>query len=563
MRNHTGNLTPLVVATFAGCALLMALPTLYLVLTTRSGWWVLLVSLFVGIIASLIGSQVIQRFILLPLRDIAGSIENASSGQGNLAKILEEGNDSEIGIISRNYNVFLAKLREVLELIRRQAIHIAREAVQVKDHLNIAATTTEKQEALARDISISCAAVTDTAGGVSNRAAALNEVAQDRLEDARRTQAELMTLANSIAAINERQQSFRVTVESLSKHSHEINKITQLIQDVSDQTNLLALNAAIEAARAGEQGRGFAVVADEVRKLAERTKTATNTITDSTRVMTNLSDNTLEVTLQVSSDTENARIAVERASKSFDGMVQNFGATTDELHGISSAMAELEAASREILGRAQEIDGLSSSLGKTMRQSLTSAAQLSSSTEDILASGARFKLGTGKFEQVLEKALYCRDQVQAVLQRYADQGVNVLDENYRQLPNFNPPKYETAYDKLVEKELQDIYEEGAADKSTGIYAMMGVDRNAYCPIHTKLFSVQTGDPSKDMIYSRHKRIFTDPVGTRSAKNTEPFLLQTYQAFSGGTVLSDIATPIFINGRHWGNLRVTIDPINLC
>ncbi|MBS1198627.1 MAG: mcp, partial [Proteobacteria bacterium] len=256
-----------------------------------------------------------------------------------------------------------------------------------------------------------------------------------------------------------------------------------------------------------------------------------------------------------------ARIAVERASKSFDGMVHNFGATTDELHGISSAMVELEAASREILGRAQEIDGLSSSLGKTMRESLTSAAQLNTSTEEILASGARFKLGIGKFEKVLDQAWRCRDQIQAVLQRLADQGTNVMDENYRQLPNYTPPKYETAYDKIIEEEFQDIYENGA-DKALGIYAMMCTDRNGYCPIHNRTFSVQTGDQAKDNIFSRHKRIFTDPVGSRSARNTEPFLLQTYQAFSGGDILSDIASPIFVNGKHWGNLRVTLNPTYL-
>lgn len=336
MRNNTGNLTPLVIATFAGCAILMVLPTLYLVLSTRSGWWVLLASLFVAVISSLVGSQVIQRFILLPLRDIAGSIENASSGQGNLAKILEEGNDSEIGIISRNYNVFLAKLREVLELIRRQAIHIAREAVQVKDHLNIAATTTEKQEALARDISISCAAVTDTAGGVSNRAAALNEVAQDRLEDARRTQAELMTLANSIAAINERQQSFRVTVESLSKHSHEINKITQLIQDVSDQTNLLALNAAIEAARAGEQGRGFAVVADEVRKLAERTTRSAVEVTEIVGALTGQVDTVHAAMDQVIGQVHSSQAVASETAHIMDSM----GERVSQAAAANDAIAE-------------------------------------------------------------------------------------------------------------------------------------------------------------------------------------------------------------------------------
>jgi len=274
--------------------------------------------------------------------------------------------------------------------------------------------------------------------------------------------------------------------------------------------------------------------------------------------MTGLADNTLEVTLQVSTDTENARIAIERAAQSFDGMVHNFGDTTDELHGISSAMTELEAASRDILGRAQEIDSLSSSLGKTMRESLTSAAQLSTSTEEILASGARFKLGMGKFEAALGHALIQRDRVQAILQAHADRGIDVLDQNYRQLPGIHPPKFETTYDKLVEQEIQDVLEAGI-DKDKGVMGNIAVDANGYCPVHLKIYSVQTGDPAKDATFSRHKRIFNDPVGLRAARNTEPFLLQTYQAFSGGIILSDIALPIFVNGRHWGNLRATYLP----
>jgi methyl-accepting chemotaxis protein len=81
----------------------------------------------------------------------------------------------------------------------------------------------------------------------------VNDAAAQRLDDARLTEAELNSLVKNIATINDRQQSFRLTVESLLKHSHDINQIIQLIQDISDQTNLLALNAAIEAARAGDR----------------------------------------------------------------------------------------------------------------------------------------------------------------------------------------------------------------------------------------------------------------------------------------------------------------------
>jgi len=303
---------------------------------------------------------------------------------------------------------------------------------------------------------------------------------------------------------------------------------------------------------------GFAVVADEVRKLAERAKTAAGSITDSTTQMTHLADNTLHVTLQVSADTEKARLAVERASQSFNGMVGNFNSTTEELYGITASMQDLENANREILHRAEEIDGLSRELAGRMRESVESSNKLNLATEEILASGSKFRLGTGSVEAVLDKCWGFRDQMAAVLEKHASRGVNVFDQNYRQIPGIDPPKYETDYDKVVESELQDMYDEMLRTIPGG-FVVLGVDVNGYAPTHIRKFSVQTGDPAKDLANSRHKRIYTDPVGIRAARNTERYLFQTYFHPALKIILTDISVPIHVNGRHWGNLRANIDP----
>ena len=559
-RQSSIKLTSLFFGVVASVTVAMALPLAFHLLTTEStsGLGVGLTMIAFGALALMGSVLFIKRALLSTLIDIDHILKKAASGDGDLSLDASENDTSRLNCISRNYNALMANLRKLIDMIRRQTVMIASASAQLKQHLTTAAVDAQKQESLAREISVSCAAVTDTVINVAHRVEELNQNSNQRLEEARHTETELNTLVKNIATINARQQSFSITVESLSKHSHEINQIIQLIQDISDQTNLLALNAAIEAARAGEQGRGFAVVADEVRKLAEHTKTAASTITDSTREMTSLADSTLEVTRQVSSDTENARISVERASTSFTGLVEDFNATTDELHSIASAMNELEASNRGILDRAKEIDELSSTSGERMRVSLDSANALNVSTEDILASGSRFKLGTGKFESILGQCQAYRDKVQEALKRHADRGVNIFDQNYRQIPGMIPEKFETAYDKLVENELQDIYEE-ILNNLPGAVSLIAVDTKGYAPTHCRRFSIQTGNPEKDLAFSRHKRIFKDPVGIRSAQNKDPFIAQTYSQAGTGRILTEIGTPIVVNGKHWGGLRINVEP----
>lgn len=554
----------LVLAISGTITLVSALPLLYHLATTGTSAPPSLSTIFSTVVLAALTTAAVlvllSRSFLHPLQGISSVIAESVAKGGDFSNNIQD-DHSRLGLIARHYNGLLDKLRKTIDNIRCQTIGISSESSVLRERLGDAAKGSEQQESLAYDIRTSCAAVTTTAVNVSSRAASLNATAQNRLEDAHRSQSELTALVNSIATINERQRSFRTTVESLSKHSHDIDQITLLIQDISDQTNLLALNAAIEAARAGEQGRGFAVVADEVRKLAERAKIAASSITDSTRQMAELADNTLNVTIEVSADTENARIAVEQASRSFDSMVQNFSATTNELQDISHAMQELEASNRDILSRAEQIDALSRKLGERMRNSLESSNRLNVASEDVFASGAKFTLGSGMFEKVLQQSFALRDQCQQILQRYADRGTNIFDQSYRPIPGIEPPKYETAYDKQVESELQEFYEQ-AMQKIPSAASLVASDVNGYVPTHIRKYSVQSGNLEKDITFSRHKRIYNDAVSLRACRNTEPFLYQTYYHQGLKEALTDISTPIFINGKLWGNLRININPKTL-
>jgi methyl-accepting chemotaxis protein len=171
---------------------------------------------------------------------------------------------------------------------------------------------------------------------------------------------------------------------------------------------------------------------------------------------------------------------------------------------------------------------------------------------------SRFQTGRGFFEENIVTTRRYRDQLQERIADLRRRGVNVLDRQYKPIPNTNPQKYKTAYDEHFERELQGIYDQCARELKGGKYALC-TDVNGYGPTHNSQFSRPlTGDYQKDLLASRDKRLFNDPTGIRSAKNTETFLLQTYMRDTG-EILNDLSMPIHVEGQHWGCLRVGYDP----
>ena len=144
-----------------------------------------------------------------------------------------------------------------------------------------------------------------------------------------------------------------------------------------------------------------------------------------------------------------------------------------------------------------------------------------------------------------------------MLQQFADQGANLFDQSYRQVPDTEPPKYETAYNKAVAGKLQELYEE-ILDNLPGAVSLIAVDKNGYAPTHCRKFSIHTGNREKDLVYSRHQRIFNDPVGIKSARSEDPFVAQIYVQPNTGLTLLEIASPIMIDGRHWGAMRINVE-----
>lgn len=367
-------------------------------------------------------------------------------------------------------------------------------------------------------------------------------------------------LNTNIATINELSEGVgnaATKLQLLEKMAGEIQSITDVINSISDQTNLLALNAAIEAARAGEHGRGFAVVADEVRALASKTAEATGQIGE---MLSQISNETTETTNVMAKLVEQTNVVVStmsELSESFDNINSLMLESADAGELISSALGEQNKSSQELSAAIGNLHGFL--VNKTQDTQLVSeqANGLSLATEAIFVILSDFS--TGSLTEVMSKqAQQAAKAISALFEQDIKQGKisekALFDFNYQPINNTNPTKFSSGFDAYTDQQLPLIQEPLLEKFSDMIYAG-AVDINGYFPTHNKCFSKPlTGNYDLDMANNRTKRIFDDPTGIRCGSHTEKFLLQTYKRDTG-EIMHDVSAPIFVNGKHWGGFRI--------
>ncbi len=255
------------------------------------------------------------------------------------------------------YNKILMTLRGTMLKISSVAGGVTHDVSSLAERINTMDTGAKEQLSQIDHVASATTEMSQTIIDVAKNASFASEAAKEATSIAGKGKDTVKKAVDAIIGIAESVKESSRTIEELGKGSQEIGEIVAVINDIADQTNLLALNAAIEAARAGEQGRGFAVVADEVRKLAERTSKATGEIAEKIKGIQVQSEASVEAMEKSSKDAEGGVNLADEAAKALEEIVNATQKAMDMIQRIAVATEEQSSASEEIAHNMETITG--------------------------------------------------------------------------------------------------------------------------------------------------------------------------------------------------------------
>ncbi len=484
---------------------------------------------------------------------------STEEGKANLASPQMDAHTPATQMVCRQYDLFLSKIRGLISEMRKIGVDIAIDSTKVASSVANTAEKTQQQRDLSANVSTSSVEANHAITEVSENTQYVSEKTTNNLSMARGALEEITDITEKIKRIHQTVTSFISTVEDLGNNSSGILEIINIINNISEQTNLLSLNATIEAARAGEHGKGFAIVAQEVRELSRRITPATEQITKSINTMIGIVEKTQQETAQILEYSEDTNSVVQRTTENFHALINDFEEADNQLMKIAAAIEELSTNNSEATEKVNIINSLSNAIAEDMQSSDKSVESLHGMTEKMLEMVASFTTGEGQFDALIKRANELRQKYEVKITGLHAQGVNVFDSNYKKIPNTSPQKFETSFTNAFITNMQPLFEEDKPTINGAIYCLV-VDRNGYLPAHHKAFSQSmTGDPEIDLLKSRHMRIyFSNQTEQRRATHTKPLLLQTYMRDTG-EIVNDLSMPIYINDRHWGALIIGLTP----
>ncbi|MEH6344737.1 MAG: methyl-accepting chemotaxis protein [Bermanella sp.] len=309
----------------------------------------------VSIVIIVLISASIVVLITRNLNTMLESLKDIASGEGDLTKRIEQNSDDEIGALIHWFNQFMDKLHSSINDVVKSIEPLTRLSLDLREMTNKTAEITEEQSQATDDVTRSVDEMFSSVQNVAQNASSAASAAKEADAEAKAGRAVVTQSVESINDLASEVERAATVIGKLEADTENVGTILDVIKGIAEQTNLLALNAAIEAARAGEQGRGFAVVADEVRTLASRTQDSTQEIQ---RVIEELQSAARSAAEVMSHSQEQATASVEQAAKtdsSLATITEKVGSITSMNMEIADATGEQEKVSNSIKSNVEGI----------------------------------------------------------------------------------------------------------------------------------------------------------------------------------------------------------------
>ena len=429
---------------------------------------------------------VVARF-MQPLKALTQAAERIT--EGHLDEQIRIESDDEIGQLGRAFNkmtqVIVKNLQGEIEKSNRMVVSVKEAIQQLSTSANELmaisaqqASGATEQAAAVQQATTTSEEIAATAKQVSEHAGRVEGIAANAAASSGSGQQTVTDAVDGMAHLKGQVQSIAEAMLQLGENSQKIGGIIDIIDEISDQTNLLSLNAAIEAAGAGEAGKRFSIVANEVRRLADRTAEATNQVK--------------ALIVQIQQATNSTIMLTEEGTKGVDAASELVGNISAVLAQVTEAVNETTTAASEIKLMTQQQTTASEQMAETIAEVRDVANQVATSSQETTESISELTSLAERLQDLVEEDLLAQAKGQVkrgsqelarVLTGAVDRGIlsldAIFDEDYQPIPDTDPQKYHTKFDRFLDETIQEFEDSFLTDNHI-VFAVL-VDRNGYLP----------------------------------------------------------------------------------